>query len=792
MDKESITAIIQSLSDQLPNNWPLYSFVTSNPLAGMEGLRFEEAISGIRKDIGIEGYPSVQAFQQAWKNGEVDIEILNQQLQDQDITLSGEESLSRIRELETDTTKNHLLGEIDRHMIKWLTVFLDEGSTEWGMPNRKSGFYKAWLTTARFDRTLPNRQVINSLPDEPLEAIQHLTASFEPDMLNPILKHHLFALPGWVGYIKFRVSNQSDWQDLYPITLEDYLAVRFTLCAMLNKDLRPSIKPEQKDRKELDKLKLAWLTAMELTYQEKLVNKIKKQAVIGSNGTKTVPDAQFVFCIDTRSERIRRAVEKAGNYETFGYAGFFGVAMDYIHPEKEIHHKSCPPIVEAEIQATEKVGANNRTKSEKFDYYNSLKQAVERLRFSLKNNIPASFGYVESTGFFYALAMLMRTLTPNWVNSIENYVSKVIDQPENFSDLNLFPRLSDQSQITQALPLPVKAEIAKTAFELMGWDEFSDLVIFAGHGSQTANNPFASSLDCGACAGNKGRHNARALANICNDSKVRKYLNENYEIAIPDDTWFLAAEHNTTTNHIHLFDGNIPDPFQQQVEQLRANLRMAQNYANYEQFNISEYKQKASIREANRRASDWAETRPEWGLAGNASFIIGPRQLTANLDLETRSFLHSYDWQKDPDGKKLEAILQGPMVVTQWINNHYYFASVDIEKFGSGTKVTQNVTGKYGVVQGNGGDLKCGLPLESIREDENLLQHLPLRLMVLIYAPRERVKSIIESNKETVGKLIENEWIYLGVLDPEDDNHVLHIRDTILAESKSTEDVTVL
>ncbi|MDZ7682666.1 MAG: DUF2309 domain-containing protein [Fodinibius sp.] len=743
MEPETITASIRALSDQLPNNWPLYSFVTSNPLGGLEDLPFEKAISRVQQDIGIDGYPSTKAFQQTSEKGEIDRAVLDQQLQNRDIGLTAEESLSRMQELESDNTEDHLLGEIDRHMIKWLTVFLDEGSTEWGMPNRSSGFYEAWLTTARFDHTLPNRQIISSLPKEPLEAIQHLTSSLEPDNLDQTFKHHLFALPGWVGYIKFRMENPSDWQEAYPITLKDYLAVRFTLCALLDKDLIPPKSSNQEGREELNQLKLAWLTAMERTYQDRLINKVKTQATIKSNGTKQVPNAQFVFCIDTRSERIRRAVEKAGNYETFGYAGFFGVAMDYIHPEKEIHHKSCPPIVETNIKATEKVRTEDEVKSEKFDYYNNLKKAVEKLIFSLKNNIPASFGYVESTGFFYALAMLIRTLTPNSINLFEDYVSKVIGNPENFSDLALSSQVSDESQILQELPTTKKAEIAKSAFELMGWDEFSELVVFTGHGSQTTNNPFASSLDCGACAGNKGRHNARALANICNNSKVRNHLAKNYGIAIPEDTWFLAAEHNTTTNHIHLFDKKVPDQFQQQVEQLRDDLRIAQDYANFEQFNISDNKQKASRREAARRASDWAETRPEWGLAGNASFIIGPRQLTANLDLEARSFLHSYDWQKDPDGKKLAAILQGPMVVTQWINNHYYFASVDNKEFGSGTKVTQNVTGKYGVVQGNGGDLKYGLPQESIREDENLLQHLPLRLTVIIYAPTKRVKSII-------------------------------------------------
>ncbi len=71
-----------------------------------------------------------------------------------------------------------------------------------------------------------------------------------------------------------------------------------------------------------------------------------------------------------------------------------------------------------------------------------------------------------------------------------------------------------------------------------------------------------------------------------------------------------------------------------------------------------------------------------------------------------------------PDGDALEAILTGPLVVTQWINNQYYFATVDTGVYGSGSKVTQNPVGNVGVVQGNGGDLLTGLPLQSLKRDD--------------------------------------------------------------------------
>jgi uncharacterized protein YbcC (UPF0753/DUF2309 family) len=41
-----------------------------------------------------------------------------------------------------------------------------------------------------------------------------------------IFTWHLAALPGWTGYINHRTTYHSEWQQEYPITLEDYLAVR--------------------------------------------------------------------------------------------------------------------------------------------------------------------------------------------------------------------------------------------------------------------------------------------------------------------------------------------------------------------------------------------------------------------------------------------------------------------------------------------------------------------------------------------------------------------------------------
>src|SRR3712207_8571889 len=58
------------------------------------------------------------------------------------------------------------------------------------------------------------------------------------------------------------------------------------------------------------------------------------------------------------------------------------------------------------------------------------------------------------------------------------------------------------------------------------------------------------------------------------------------------------------------------------------------------------------------------------------------------------------DWSSDVCssdlGRLLEFIMTAPLIVAQWINAEYYFSTVDPERYGSGSKVYHNVTGRIG------------------------------------------------------------------------------------------------
>ena len=729
--------------------------MTSNPLSGYEKLPFTEAVQRAKEVLGTSVYPKASVYQKALENGDINAGVLQNVLHKHGYKKLPEHYLP-LMESEQTVENINPFAELDRAMVKWLSAFMDEGLAEWEMPFKSSGFYNAWRKLAPYDEILGNIGS-NDIPKTSQEALIQLTNNFSEREIQELFTQHLAALPGWIGYIKLRTQNQTEWQKQYPIDLEQYLAVRLWTAKQLGIALLSNEKKTQPDT-EIAELQHLWLKAWEKSWQLELVHTLgNSPKEIDLNKKKSsVPDAQLVFCIDTRSELIRRHVESKGFYETFGYAGFFGIAMDYENSQNGITQKSCPPILDSCYTVKEVAQENKEVEKQKLDRKNEVSQFWNYFMKRMKNMLPSTFGFVEGSGFFYGLHLMARTISPA---SLYRFSHKRKTGHESVCD----PQLQN-AQNTHDLNVPIaeQAAIVKSGFDLMGWQNFAPLVVFVGHGSHSANNPFGSSLDCGACAASPGRHNARMLAKMANNTDVRKLLENQYGLKIPDATWFLGAEHNTTTDEIELFDKHIPSSHQQLLDNLKSNLEKAQITATQERLGAMGN----SVAMAQINASNWGETRPEWGLARNASFVIAPRKTTQHIDLDGRCFLHSYDWKNDKDGTALEAIMQGPMVVTQWINNHYYFSTVDNGKFGAGTKTTHNITGKFGVVQGNGGDLQTGLPWESLYNADNEPYHSPLRLTVVIQAPKERVNTIL-SKYEALKSLVTNEWIHLIIIDPE-------------------------
>jgi uncharacterized protein YbcC (UPF0753/DUF2309 family) len=755
--------------------WPIHSFVTANPLSGFEDLPFGEAVTQAADLLGGRGYPSPETFRAALDAGQIDPEILESELAERGYEADPETLLDRMdTAVDTDGEPDTAVERADHVLTKWLSAFLDEGHAEWSMPNREAGFYAAFRAVAEYDGEIPDDGVVADLPETPTEAIGAVLEPYPESQWVPIFEEQLAALPGWTGFIKQRADDGDAWQSAYPITLAGYLAARLSLLDGFGVPIDPSTGPTSTEADAADELADAFLSAWEASYRTEVVERVAAESrTLAEHEPSGRPDAQLVFCIDTRSEVVRRHIEATGDYETHGYAGFFGIPMEYRGYDADVSVDACPPIIDPQHHVTAVPTDIERRASH--DRWASIREAAGDVVETLKANPAAAFGFVENAGSGYGLALAARTLVPGRVIDLVDAADGAAPDEHEFCEQVVDHQHTYVGDLPVGLSHEEKVEYAATAFELMGWEEFGRLVVFAGHASETTNNPYDASLDCGACAGNPGGPNARVLAAICNDPAVRAALRDR-GFEVPEDTVFLAGEHNTTTDEIELYDGDVPESHAGELAQLRSDLAVARENATAERAESMGVDGSMGVRETKRRAADWAETRPEWGLAGNAGFVVGPRELTSDLDLDGRAFLHSYDWSTDPDGDALEAILTGPMVVTQWINAQYYFSTVDNAVYGSGSKVTQNPVGNVGVYQGNGGDLMTGLPRQSLMADDDEPYHQPLRLSTVVHAPVERVTDVLADHEE-VTELLDNDWLSLTVVDPTQDHRAFDYED---------------
>jgi uncharacterized protein YbcC (UPF0753/DUF2309 family) len=339
-------------------------------------------------------------------------------------------------------------------------------------------------------------------------------------------------------------------------------------------------------------------------------------------------------------------------------------------------------------------------------------------------------------------------------------------------DLNARAASRHKERITRTgFTLEEQTLTVDTALRMMGLTKrFARLVLFCAHGSTSENNPYESALDCGACGGNEGKPNARVLAMIANNPRVRERLIKT-GIEIPSDTHFLAGQMDTTTDEIQLFDlEDVPPTHRADLSLLQEDLNKAAELTSQERCGrfpdvpqaLGGSKAEAYVR---RRSLDWSQVRPEWGLSGNTAFIVGPRDLTKALDLEGRVFLHSYNYREDPSNRLLEVLLTGPQVVAQWINMEHYFSTVDNEVYGGGSKIYHNVVGRIGIMSGPWSDLRLGLARQTVMNGD-VPYHEPMRLLTVIEAPREQIEKLI-ARHEMLQHYYHNEWVHLIAMEPE-------------------------
>lgn len=753
-------AAIDATLTRIPPLWPLKHFVAVNPFVGLVDQPFAQACSLLQRVTGAAPLLSRKEYADAYLDGHIQPADLSQAADDH---WSVEQLLAFVHspapeirpiatvadQLDRERPRAHWSTFITEEISKWCAVTFDENQTTWRSPWKSLGLFQAWREAAIHDRNPEAfglhgfRKVIANLPTDSAEAIAWCLDQLGRNNNSPedFLHRQLSTIAGWAGYVQYLVREDQLRGKPNP-ALRDLLAIRLAYDVALFQmaaDDSVFLAMWKKDRPSTDASDLAarirWQCAYEAGFQRNLANTLAEAPSLHPSSR---PSFQAIFCIDVRSEVFRRHLEFAApSAQTLGFAGFFGFPVAHQTPGEDGTRSRCPVLLVPPAETCEPDAASDPAAIRN-------RKAGAGAWKAFQNSAASCFSFVESLGLSFAAALSKPPATSCGCCDAETPAFVGGD----------------------AAALETRTNMAEGALRNMSLTRnFARLVLICGHGSQSANNPYASGLDCGACGGHAGDVNARLAANALNDPAVRAKLAER-SIVIPADTWFVAGLHNTTTDDVIIPDPEaIPAQFEQDLTELRKALAAAGAGARKERAPSLGLKDASATDLSDQiraRTSDISQVRPEWGLANNAALIAAPRSRTKNLNLHGRAFLHDYNADQDPENKVLTLILCAPVVVASWINLQYYASRVDQQRYGSGNKVLHNVAGGIGVLEGNGGDLRTGLPLQSIHDGTRFI-HEPRRLTVFIEVAPSRIDEVLAANPG-VRNLFDNEWIHLRSL----------------------------
>ncbi len=795
---ETLLDAARAACDRMPPLWPLQSFVAVNPFVGLADRPFVEACELVRRVApgGMQMGPGFYRDRHA--AGEITGEDLDAALAQARQLLPARwqgplTGLDRNQLVEAVTVNQeaegwgHLLTVADavdavngtrwsaaviETLAQFCSEYFDAGQSAWRLPWRDLPVYAAWREKAVLNRNAEVlglrgfRLWVKALPDSPEAALPHLLAGLGVKAEDAADYCHrlLMTIRGWAGHAQYRV-RENGLRGRPDDTLLGLLVIRLAYDAALLaqfdgpqlREFWPPAPGDSVDGRQPSLTGFIWQLAHERGWQRQLVGKLQAAQV---NPRATRPAVQAVFCIDVRSEVMRRALEQASpEIQTIGFAGFFGLPIEYVPFGAEQGTSRCPVLLTPKFRVQEQPRPATPETVQSMARRRQLGQRLGHSWNSFKTSAISCFSFVDTAGLAFGAKLFRDAFAPKSARTPRNPACG--------------RRRDAVGTDLGGIAPEDRVQLALGALRHMGLMKgFARLVLLCGHGSQTANNPYGSGLDCGACGGHAGDANARVGAAILNDPAVRTALIA-HGVLIPADTHFLAGLHNTTTDEVTLFETDaVPATHRADLADLGNWLAEAGQTARRERAPLLGLDRNAPDldRQILARSGDWAEVRPEWGLAGNAAFIAAPRSRSHGAQLGGRVFLHDYDHRNDPGDATLELVLVAPLVVANWINLQYYASTVNNDVFGSGNKVTHNVVGTLGVCQGNGGDLQTGLPLQSVH-DGNRWIHEPLRLHAFIEAPRERIAAILAKHAN-VRQLVEHGWLLLFAI--EDDGGSYH------------------
>jgi len=774
---------LHELKHYLPAQAPLKDFIHHNTLHAFQNQKFYDALHQASTIFGYKTSLSLNDFRNLHNSGRIDDKILEKVIQDRKGKAELSLWLDRLIKHHYDYEIDSRIGKLKQHwkntykidmdalvhpiLFRITCSYLDQGISIWNFPIEHKGFlssikeleklsYSSLFQSERVKKLLLHTSCsISSL----LDILIGDSSLYEQYLFDTQFGHQ-----GWSGMVAVVEDNPKTLLDHKKITLNDFIV--FELLLQINAlDSLSSWEPLAKTIKqipvpifdevvntELHEVITLWQDAFEWSYYDQVLAGLSAQVLMEPQTTVKKPNFQALFCIDDRECSIRRYVEKYDtSCLTYGTPGFFGVEFYYQPKNGKFHTKLCPAPVTPKYLIRE---INTRGLNESDANFSKHSHSLFRGWI-----ITQTLGFWSA--FKLALNIFKPTTTPASTSSFKHM--------DKFSELTIENKNINQKidGLQVGFTIDEMADRVEALLKSIGLvDNYAPIVYLVSHGASSVNNTHYAGYDCGACSGRPGSVNARVASYMANHIKVREILSGR-GLAIPESTKFVGALHDTTRDEIEFYD---EDKMSEAIKALHNQNKITFNKAlddnakeRSRRFILIDSKQSSSKvhEQVKLRSVSLFEPRPELNHATNALCIIGRREMSKHVFLDRRSFMNSYDYKIDLDGKFLSNMIKPIGPVCGGINLEYYFSRVDNPKLGAGTKLPHNVMGLIGVANGIDGDLRAGLPNQMVEV------HDPIRLMVIVEHFPEIVLKAIHVTPETY-EWFENEWVHLVAMNPED------------------------
>ena len=567
--------VLRAVQDFVSPVWPLRDYVAVNPYGGLADQKFLDARAYLQGLSSCETLMPLPYYQKRFLDGrfgraEVH-QAIDEMVADQ---IPGAESLNAnaifvmlenfsITQSPATNAKPRLqalsqqydaangtdwTATITDEISKFCSAHYDEGQAVWASPWQELSLYEAWRSAAQHDRRVELlgisgvRQLAAELPHTPESAVFVLLT--ELGVPQGLWERYLLCIaltiPGWSAWTKYK-TVESGKQDIevpdFPALLAMRLTYEVAMCRQFDcqVDLEPAQSAAAADLgRDEGLLGMTLLRANEIGFRKRVLEGIQARPNRRPSSKHSVGRrlAQMVFCIDVRSERIRRHLEAtSSDIETFGFAGFFGLPFEYVRMGDESGTSQLPVLLDPQFKVYEDVPCgHDGTKHAK--EHRSRIRCLRYLWKRFQTSAVSCFAFVETTGLLFAGKLMSRTFG----NPSRSSQSDGVTACEHGK---LGPSLRDLQ--TQGISSVAQVDMAEAMLRGIGLtSDFARLVVLCGHAATTENNPLQAGLDCGACAGHSGEPNARFGARLLNTSHVREGLADR-GIEISDDVHFLAG-----------------------------------------------------------------------------------------------------------------------------------------------------------------------------------------------------------------------------------------------------------